>query len=47
MTRSWLVTTTRGTLEIEALTPEIAIRSALELTGPNSTLIRCQRHGEW
>lgn len=46
-TRPWLVTTTKGTVEVEAKTAAAAILSALELTGPNSSLIKCLRHGEW
>ena len=45
--RPWRVTTTNGTVDVDAYTAALAILAALELTGPNSSLISCLRHGDW
>lgn len=45
--RPWLVTTTKGTVEIVQTTAALAILGALELTGPEAELIACLPKGDW
>ena len=48
---SFIVTTTLGTETIVwpllARSAAAAINTALEFTGPGSTLVRCTRQGDW
>jgi hypothetical protein len=43
----WDVLTNHGPIELYAPTRTEAIQSALELHGPNATLVRCTLHDEW
>ena len=45
--RPWRVTTTLGTVDVMAATLQQAILSGLELAGPNASLVRCVKEGEW
>jgi len=47
MPRLYHVQTTLGPIDLYALTQDQAIRTALELAGPGSRMLRVWREGEW